>query len=505
MKNGKVYLVGAGIGEADNITIKAKKILETADVIVHDRLLNKELLNNLPSHIELIDVGKSSSEHLMKQEDINALLVQRARQGHRVVRLKGGDPYVFGRGGEEGEELHREGVDFEVVPGITSGIAGLCYAGIPITHRDFASSLHLITGHRRNEGGEIDYSSLATLEGTLVFYMGLKSLSSIVRGLLDAGKSPETPTAVISRAGYPLQHTVCGSLGNIEELAQREEKNLVSPSLIAIGEVVSLREKLNFFERRPLFGKRVVVTRAREQMSQLATSLRELGAEVIELPSIKIAPKNLEELSKEVARIEDYTHLIFTSKNGVDIFMKVLLEEKDSRSLSGLKICAIGSGTQAALLEHGLRADILPGIYVAESLFEKLKDHLDTDSRVLLPRAEMARDYLRKNLEELCFVKELHIYDTLMEGPHPLVVEKMTEDVPDYITFTSSSTVRNTISILGEKADFLLKNDRLKIISIGPITTSTVEEYGYKVHAQARQHDIKTLIEVLVEQEGGRE
>lgn len=500
MKNGKVYLVGAGIGEADNITVKAKKILETADVVVHDRLLNKELLAHLGSHVELIDVGKSSSEHLMKQEDINDLLVQRARRGHRVVRLKGGDPYVFGRGGEEGEVLYREGVDFEVVPGITSGIAGLCYAGIPITHRDLASSLHLITGHRRDEGQEIDYATLSALEGTLVFYMGLKNLGSITRGLLGAGKSPETPVAVISRAGYPQQCTVCASLGKIEELAGKEE-GLVSPSLIVVGEAVSLREKLNFFERRPLFGKKIVVTRAREQISGLANSLKDLGAEVIELPSIKIVPKNLEELSEEISRIENYTHLIFTSKNGVDIFMEVLLKEKDTRSLSGLKLCAIGSGTQAALLEYGLRADILPKTYVAESLFEELKNHLDIDSRVLLPRSEIARDYLRKNLETLCFVNEIHIYDTLVEGPHQLVVEKLIEDVPDYITFTSSSTVRNTVSILGDKADPLLKNDGLKIISIGPITSSTVEEHGYKVHAQAGQHDIKTLVEVLIEEE----
>ncbi|MDO4792801.1 MAG: uroporphyrinogen-III C-methyltransferase [Filifactor alocis] len=500
MKNGKVYLVGAGIGEADNITVKAKKILETADVVVHDRLLNRELLNGLPSHVELIDVGKSSSEHLMKQEDINDLLVQKARKGLRVVRLKGGDPYVFGRGGEEGEVLYSEGVDFEVVPGITSGIAGLCYAGIPITHRDFASSLHLITGHRRDGGQEIDYATLSVLEGTLVFYMGLKNLGSITRGLLDAGKPGRTPVAVISQAGYPRQCTVCGSLETIEELAGKEE-GLVSPSLIVVGEVISLRDKLNFFERRPLFGKKIVVTRAREQISGLATSLKELGAEVIELPSIKIVPKNLKELSEEVSRIEDYTHLIFTSKNGVDIFMEALLKEKDARSLFGLKICAIGSGTEAALLEYGLRADILPGTYVAESLFEKLKGHLDDGSRVLLPRAEMARDYLRKNLETLCSVNEIHIYDTLMEEPHQLIVEKLMKDVPDYITFTSSSTVRNTVSILEDKADLLLKDGILKIISIGPITSSTVEEYGYKVHAQAWQHDIKTLVEVLIEQE----
>lgn len=500
MKKGKVYLVGAGIGEADNITVKAKKILEKADVVVHDRLLNKELLDNLGSHVELIDVGKSSSEHLMKQEDINDLLVQRARRGHRVVRLKGGDPYVFGRGGEEGEILYREGVDFEVVPGITSGIAGLCYAGIPITHREFASSLHLITGHRRDEGHEIDYPTLSALEGTLVFYMGLGNLGSIVRGLLGAGKSHRTPVAIISRAGYPQQCTVCGCLGDIEDLA-KGEKGLVSPSLIVVGEVVSLREKLNFFERRPLFGKKIVVTRAREQISRLANSLKELGAEVIELPSIKIVPKNPEELSKEISKIEDYTHLIFTSKTGVDIFMKALLEEKDTRSLSGLKLCAIGSGTQAALLEYGLRADILPKTYVAESLFEELKNHLDIDSRVLLPRSEIARDYLRNKLERICVVKELHIYDTLMEEVHELAVAAMVEEVPDYITFTSSSTVRNTVSILGDKADVLLKNENLKIVSIGPITTSTVEEFGYKVYVQARQHDIKTLVEVLVEGE----
>lgn len=501
MKKGKVYLVGAGIGSDENITVKGKNVLLSSDVVVYDRLMNRKLLKDLPDHVECIDVGKESDHHKMSQEEINLLLVEKANEGKKIVRLKGGDPYVFGRGGEEGEVLFQNGIDFEVVPGITAGVAGLCYAGIPVTHREFASSFHIITGHRKEGGKELDYQTLAKLEGTLVFYMGLKNLEDIINGLLGAGKAPSTPVALISHAGYAEQYTLCSTLDEVINLA-KEDKRPVSPTIIVVGEVVRLRDTLNFFEHRPLFGKRVVVTRARQQVSGLAADLTELGAEVIEMPSIRIVPKNLSLLQSKIAGLRDYTHLIFTSKNSVDIFMRELLKERDVRSLYGIKLCAIGSGTNNSLKSYGLSTDIIPGTYVAESLFEELKRHLSSSSKILFPRASMARDYLKQKLDEICMVDEVGIYDTVMEEPYQNVIEDMVKKRPDYITFTSSSTVKNTISLLNDKADEILGHAKTKIISIGPITSKTVREYGYQVYAEAKQHDIEHLVRELVEQEG---
>lgn len=499
MCKGKVYLVGAGIGSHENITVKGRKVLHSADVVIHDRLMNMQLLRELPPYVELIDVGKEASNHRLSQEEIHRLLIQKANEGKKVVRLKGGDPYVFGRGGEEGEVLYDNGIDFEVIPGITAGVAGLCYAGIPITHRDFASSLHFITGHRREHAEKLDYETYAKLDGTLVFYMGLGNLDKIVKGLLHSGKQSETPVAVISRGGYSNQKVICSTLGEIIDVTSGND-DLGSPSLIVVGEVVRLREKLNFFEKKPLFGKRVVVTRSLQQASTLTAGLIELGAQVIEMPAIKIASKNIGLLQMKIDRLEEYTHLMFTSKNGVEIFMRELFRKRDARSLHGIKLCAIGSGTRKALLSYGLRTDIMPTTYVAESLFEELEKHISSESKILFPGASMSRDYLKQKLEEICTVDEVKIYDTMIEEPCEEVIEEVLRNKPDYITFTSSSTVKNTITLLGDKVGDVLSNGKTKIISIGPITSKTVIESGYEVYAEAQKHDIESLIRILAQE-----
>ncbi len=499
MKKGKVYLVGAGIGDAENITIRGKKLLEKADVIVHDRLMNKELLNELKDDSILINVGKASADHLVPQEGINQILVDYAKEGKEVVRIKGGDPYVFGRGGEEAEFLLKNGVEFEIVPGLTSAVAGLCFAGIPITHRDYASSLHLITGHKKDGVESIDYKNLSKLSGTLVFYMGLKNLYNISKSLIENGKNEDTPVAVISNAGYPNQSVQVGNLENIDKLV-KENKNIVSPAIIAVGDVVNLREKLNFFEKRDLFSKRIVVTRSREQSSKLKRKLLDLGADVIELPSIKIKPKNLDIIDDEIKDIKKYTHLIFTSKNSVKIFMDEFIKISDIRNLSGVKIAVVGNGTQNELFSYGIKADILPSTYIAEGLFDELKNILKSDDRVLLPISSISRDYLKDNLSKICELKSVDIYDTVIENKHDEAIEKILMRPVDFITFTSSSTVKNTIKILEDKADIILKNPNTKIISIGPITSKTIKEFGYEVDIEAKTHNIKTMIDIMIKE-----
>ena len=415
---GKVYLVGAGPGDYKLMTLKGLECIRKSDVIVYDRLANINYLKEAKEDCEFINVGKASSNHLLPQGDINRLIADKALEGKVVTRLKGGDPYVFGRGGEEAEILRNENIDFEVVPGITSAIGGLCYAGIPITHRDHASSFHVITGHPRNDGKEtkeIDWKALAHVKGTLVFLMGIANLKHISENLIKEGKDKNTPVAFISWATRYNQRVVTATLESAYEVAIKE--NIKPPTLIVVGTVVNLREKLNFFEEKPLFGKNILVTRSRTQSSTLVEKISDLGGNPIEIPTIKIEKiENNLELEEEINNLKDYSYIIFSSKNAVDIFFDKLNKMGyDSRALYNIKICAVGAETARHIKTRGINPDIVPKKYIAEELYEELKDIVEENDKILIPRAKNARDFLVKNLSEKCFVKEVLTYESVID------------------------------------------------------------------------------------------
>lgn len=531
---GKVYLIGAGPGDYKLLTLKGKECLEAADVIVYDRLANEDYLGLGKAECEYINVGKASSNHTMPQDEINELLARKAKEGKVVARLKGGDPYVFGRGGEEGEYLFERGIPFEVIPGITSAIGGLCYAGIPITHRECASSFHVITGHlKENSNDEINWEALASLKGTLVFLMGISNLKKITENLLRAGKAKETPVGLVSWATRYNQSVVTGTLETI--YAKALEGKVKPPTLIVVGEVVNLREKLNFFEEKPLFGKQIVVTRTRKQSSQLVEMIRDLGGKAIEFPTIEIAPiKENEKLKSALENLKAYTYLVFTSPNAVEIFFEALEEtSKDARALAHLKIAVIGEATRKALKQRGICADKMPAKAVAESLADCLKKELTNKDYVLLPNSDSAREYLVDSLEAVCKVDEIPIYHTVPvkdavedeqeqapEGIRYITSEAISSDVKgvvrekglvaigskallekllkkeiDYITFTSSSTVHHFIERIGK--EHVASLGHTKLISIGEVTTKTIESYGLEVYKEAKKATMADLIECM--------
>ena len=508
---GKVYLIGAGPGDYKLLTLKGKECLEEADVIVYDRLANEEYLGLGKASCEYINVGKASSNHTMPQDEINELLARKAKEGKVVARLKGGDPYVFGRGGEEGEYLFDRGIPFEVIPGITSAIGGLCYAGIPITHRECASSFHVITGHLKDGSkDEINWEALAGLKGTLVFLMGISNLEKITKNLLKAGKAKETPVGLVSWATRYNQSVVTGTLETIYEKAL--EGKVKPPTLIVVGEVVNLREKLNFFEEKPLFGKQIVVTRTRKQSSQLVEMVRDLGGKALEFPTIEIAPvKDNEKLIAAFKNIKDYTYLVFTSPNAVEIFFEALEESgKDARALAHFKIAVIGEATRKALKQRGICADMMPDKAVAESLAECLKQELTSKDYVLLPHSAIARDELTNSLKAVCRVDEIPIYHTipvkdeveeaveennLAEINSKQLLEKLLKDEIDYITFTSSSTVHYFVERIGKEHIASLAHTQL--ISIGEVTTKTLKSYGLEVYKEAKKPGLIDLIHCM--------
>lgn len=498
---GKVYLVGAGPGDYKLLTLKGLECIKKADVIVYDRLANINYLKEAKSNCEFIYVGKASSNHALPQDDINRVIADKAKEGKIVTRLKGGDPYVFGRGGEEGEVLVSEGIDFEVVPGITSAIGGLCYAGIPITHRDYASSFHVITGHLRDddkENEELNWNALANNKGTLVFLMGVANLKKISDNLIKEGKDKDTPVALISWATRYNQRVVTSTLENVYETALRE--NVKPPTLIAVGDVVGLREKLNFFENKPLFGKSIMVTRSRTQSSSLVEKIADLGGNPIEIPTIKIEKiENNTELENEIKNIKGYTYLVLTSKNGVDIFFDKLDEMGlDSRYLSNLKVCAIGSATAKAIKTRGINADIVPKKFVAEYLYEELKPVLNESDKVLMPRAKNARDFLVNKISEICEVKEVHTYETVVDASkQEEVLDILNQGDINYITFASSSTVSNFVEIIGNEN--LHKLENIKVISIGPVTSATAKELNINVYKESEEATIDSMINTIIE------
>jgi len=494
---GKVYLVGAGPGNEKLITLKGMEKISQADVIVYDELANNRLLSYSKENCEKIYVGKKAGNHALPQERINELLVQLAKQGKMIVRLKGGDPYVFGRGAEEGQELKAESVEFEVIPGITSAIGGLTYAGIPITHRDCASSFHVITGHLKSSDLELDYECLAKINGTLVFLMGVENLENICTKLIKYGKSPSTPAAIIYRASTPYQRVVVEQLDRLVAAAKKAQ--IEPPSLIVIGEVVHFRSQLSFFENKPLFGKRIVVTRARAQAASLASKIEDLGGLAITCPIIKTEPVEAERLSIMMKRLLLYTHILFTSVVGVELFFKALFfSKKDTRALAHVKITAIGKETSKTLLQYGIVADYVPENYVGEAIVELLQDKITPYDHILLPRSENARDYLVTELSKLCKVDEFITYRTIQETERIIDLDEIVrQGKMDYVTFTSSSTVDYFIEWLGDRYNEILKG--VKLVSIGPITSGQIASYGLNVDFEAKQYTMDGIIKAIIE------
>ena len=497
---GKVYLVGAGPGDPQLITVKGLRCIGEADVIVYDRLVNDRLLEAAHPGVERIYVGKSSRGHSMSQAEINDLLVSKAKEGRLVVRLKGGDPFVLGRGGEEAEALAAQGIPFEIVPGVTAAMAVPAYAGIPVTHRGLASSMAIVTGHEdpTKRVSSIAWEKLATCADTLVFLMGMEHLPQIVEQLLANGRPSTTPVALIRDGTGPGQQTVVGTLANIA--ARAAENDFTAPAVIVVGNVVQLRDKLRWFDNQPLFSKRVLVTRARHQASRLSELLAQQGAEPIEMPTLAIeAMPDYEELDKALARLSDYAWVIFTSVNGVDAFFDRLLKQGlDARELKGVRICAIGPATAKALAQHSLVVDYMPEEYVSENIVKGFSDKDISSKRILLPRAEEARPELVEGLSRLgALVDEIPVYRTVLPSETLSRGKQMLKDGEiDITTFTSSSAVRNLVSLLGKDWQYV---SNTIVACIGPTTTAAAVDLGLTVDVVAREHTIPGLVQAIVE------
>jgi len=482
----RAYLVGAGPGDPGLLTARALELIARADVILHDRLIPASALDGARADAELVYVGKQGGGASMPQEEIDRLLVRHATKGATVVRLKGGDPFVFGRGGEEALVLHAAGIPFEVVPGVTAGVAAPAYAGIPVTHRDRASAVALITGHEDPQKPEsaIDWPALAAFPGTLVFYMGVRQLGRIAEQLVAGGRSPQEPAAVIERGTLPGQRTVRATLSTLLERAQ--EASVRPPSITVVGPVAALGEELGWFEQRALAGRTVAVTRARAQASGLARRLRELGAEVLEAPAIRIVP-----LPGEPPDLSAYDLLCLTSPTAVTVLFERLTDSgRDARALAGVSVAAIGPGTARALRERGVLADVVPERFVAEGLVDALAGR--PVRRALLARAREARDVLPDALRERgAQVDVLPLYETVAEALGP--EEREAARAADYVTFTSSSTVRFFLDAVGAL------DARTRLVSIGPVTSQALRERGLEPHVEAEEHDVDGVLAALLD------
>jgi uroporphyrinogen III methyltransferase / synthase len=491
---GVVYLVGAGPGDPGLMTARSLELIATADAVFYDRLIPPGALEGAREDAELAYVGKAPGRPSVPQEEIGRRLIDAARAGQSVVRLKGGDPFVFGRGGEEGEALREAGVEFEVVPGITAGVAASAYAGIPVTHRDDASAVAFVTGHEDPDKPEtaLDWQALARFPGTLVFYMGVKRLRENAAALIAAGRDAGEPAAAVERGTMGQQGTVVATLGTLAEAVEREAVG--APALIVVGPVVARREALAWLERRPLHGKRVVVTRARAQASGLAATLRALGAEAVELPAIRIEPRiESDEVRRAVERLGDYALVCLTSPNGVRLLFEALRAGgRDARALAGAAVAAIGPGTAQALAERGIAADVVPERFVAEALVEALQRVEVAGSRALVARAAEARDVLPDGLRERgAEVDVVALYETVREQVDAEAVAAAQQ--ADYLTFTSSSTVRNLTEALGDRLP-----RAARVVSIGPVTSDAARAAGLEVHVEAERHDVDGLVEALL-------
>ncbi|SMD10520.1 uroporphyrinogen-III C-methyltransferase [Sporomusa malonica] len=498
MKQGIVYLVGAGPGDYGLISIKAIECIKQADTIVYDRLADDRLLAHARPNVELIYVGKASSDHTMRQEDINQLLVDKAQEDKVVVRLKGGDPFVFGRGGEEALKLLENNILFEVVPGITSAISVPAYAGIPVTHRGIATSFAVITGHEDPTKAEstIKWDKLATAVDTLVFLMGVENLPHITGKLIEHGRPADTPSAVIRWGTKPEQEVLVTTVG--EAAHDVAVKGLKPPAIFIVGHVVTLRDKLAWFDNKLMFGKKVLVTRAREQASALTDGLAKLGADCIEAPAIKIVPpESYGPLDEAIANIKEYEWLIFTSVNGVDhFFSRMAAAGLDTRAIHA-KVAAIGSQTANWLKNYGITADIVPAEFRAEGIIEVLEPYVKPGMKVLIPRALVARDILPVKLTELgADVTVAPAYRTVVgDTDGRELAEKLEQGAIELVTFTSSSTVTNLLNLLGENGAQLVA--KAKVACIGPITAETCLDNGIKPDVIAEEYTIKGLIETI--------
>ncbi|MEN8140639.1 MAG: uroporphyrinogen-III C-methyltransferase [Thermodesulfobacteriota bacterium] len=502
-RQGKAYLVGAGPGDPRLITIRGKELLEKAEVIIYDYLAGKRLLDHVPPGAEFIYAGKKGGDHTHTQEEINAMLVDRVRQGKIVVRLKGGDPFIFGRGGEELEELLKAGLDFEAVPGVTSASAAATFAGVPITHRDCTSSVAFITGHERpdQEKSRVAWDKIATGLGTLVFYMGIKNLPSITANLIKHGRDPETPVAVVRWASMPHQQSVVGTLATIADIVASE--GIKPPALTIVGDVVNYRKHLNWYESRPLFGRRILVTRTREQASDLVARLEEKGATCLERPTIAIAPPDSwQPVDEALTSLADFDWLVFTSIHAIHKFMgRLLAQGLDARALAGLQIAAVGRVTADVLAEYGLVADLVPEEFTGEGLLKSLLAQGMAGQAVLLPRASKAREVVPEGLNEAgARVTKVPVYQNVVPaGDGAALVAELQEGGVDLLTFTSSSTVHNFVDLVkagGGDVNELLA--QVQIAAIGPITAKSVNEYGLEVDIQPQRYTIVDLVEAIV-------
>ena len=502
-----VYLIGAGPGDPGLLTCKGRQVLSEADVVVYDYLAGNELLSLARPDAEFIYVGKIAGNHAMKQGDINKLLIAKAKEGKVVARLKGGDPYIFGRGGEEAEELVDAGVPFEEIPGISSSIAGPAYAGIPLTHRAYSSSVTIITGHEdpTKPGSVHNWDALARSASTLVFLMGMKNLPEIAAKLMEAGMSGDTPAALVHWGTTDRQRSLASTLADLPDAAVRE--GFTNPSIIVVGDVVKLKDKLDWFEKKPLFGRTVVVTRAREQASGSAALLAAKGARIIQFPTIKIVPMpDYAELDDAVSHLSRYGWVVFTSVNGVRFFRQRLdALGLDARALGSVKVAAIGPATARAVEGMGIRPDLVPASYVAEGVAQAMLELGMKGQKVLLPRAAEARDVLPRALREAgAEVDVIAAYENVPSDEHrEQVMEALEAGTLDCVTFGSSSTVRNFLASI--PLDELKKHPGVRFAAIGPVTADTMRSLGLNPDIQPEAFTIPALVDAVCDAFAGKE
>jgi uroporphyrinogen III methyltransferase/synthase len=497
---GKVYIVGAGPGDPGLITVKGLECIKQADVLIYDFLASSALLKHASKNAEIIYVGKKGSDHTFSQDSINSLIVEKAKIGLTVTRLKGGDPFIFGRGGEEAEVLINANIPFEIVPGVTSAIAAPAYAGIPLTHRKFTSTLAFVTGHEdpTKKESSIDWKSLAKGIGTLVFLMGVKNLHHIREGLISHGMHPDTPAALVRWGTTAKQVTVTGTIDTIVEL--KNANGIKPPAILVVGHVVKLREKIKWFEAKPLMGRSIVVTRSREQASDLVKRLSDLGAECLECPTITVVPPDdLKPLDMAIENLSSYDWLMFTSVNGVNFFFNRLFEKNnDVRALNHVHTAVIGPATAKRLFDFGLKSDIVPESYRAESVVKAFAREDISGKRILLPRAKEARQVLPLELTKMgAVVDDVTAYcNQAVKDDADIILKRLKERTIDMITFTSSSTVKNFRALLpSEGLDNLIQG--VTIASIGPITADTARNLGFDVHIVAESYTIAGLCEAI--------
>ncbi|PID41246.1 MAG: uroporphyrinogen-III C-methyltransferase [Proteobacteria bacterium] len=502
---GKVYLVGAGPGDPGLITVRGRYLLEKAEVVVYDYLASAKLLKFVPREATFIYAGKRGGmKHTHSQDEINQMLVDHARAGKIVVRLKGGDPFIFGRGGEELEKLAEHGIPFEVVPGVTSATAAATYAGIPITHREYTATVAFLTGHEdpAKSTSNIDWKKIATGAGTVIVYMGIKNLPVIVRRMVDNGRDPKTPVAVVRWASTPEQRSVVGTLETIVEIVQ--EAGIKPPALIVIGEVVNLKNTIDWYEKRPLFGKRIIVTRTREQASELVAGLEEAGAGCYECSTINIKPvDSYEILDGEFERLNEFHWILFTSLNGVKYFFERLYAKGlDARDLKGPSIGAVGTSTADLLLKYGVNADLIPPRFTGGGLAESLLDQGVEGRNILIPRAKAAREILPETLRGAgAQVTVAPVYQNEQpQGRKDELRAELESGQIDMVTFTSSSTVKHFLTMVGanDQEELLELMAGVKVAAIGPITAKTVSDSGLDVDVQPETYTIPEMVRAIV-------